>query len=490
MSTPPDLAANLDAVRARLDQAEQTHLLRFYDELSSTDQQALLTQIDALPLERLPSLIDTYVHGDGPSHAPSNIEPASFYPANPADPRRPWDRERFLRLGAETIARGKLAAFTVAGGQGSRLGYDGPKGCYPAGPVTGKPLFAFLASSILAAQDRYCPQGVTIPWYVMTSPINHDATVAFFAEHAHFGLRPDDIMFFPQGVLPSLDAETGKVLLAGKGAVAVNPDGHGGSLRALQTSGALDDMASRGVEHISYTQVDNPLARVIDPVFIGLHLAAEDSSAEMSTKIVRKAHAGEKVGVLCETDGAVRVIEYSDMPRELSDATDNTGQLRFAAGNIAIHLLGVDFVRALNADGQLALPLHRAIKKVPHVDLDSGSAVTPTEPNAVKLEAFVFDALPRAGKSLVYETERVEEFAPIKNAEGADSPATCHALQTERAARWLESAGFTVPRSADGKPGLTLELDPRDAFWPEDLAGRDALAATLTPGATLAIGAS
>jgi UDP-N-acetylglucosamine/UDP-N-acetylgalactosamine diphosphorylase len=229
-------------------------------------------------------------------------------------------------------------------------------------------------------------------------------------------------------------------------------------------------MRSRGIEHISYFQIDNPIVRAIDPVFLGLHAAAPDSSAEMSTKIVRKTDPSEKVGVVCRTERGTEVIEYSDMPVELSEARNADHTLRFCAGSIAIHAMSVAFVERLNAGG-FGLEYHRAVKKVPHVDLGTGEIVQPAAPNAVKLETFVFDALPLCRSVVVYETDRVEEFAPIKNAEGADSPATCAAIQTERAARWLSRAGVDVPRKADGTPDCVLEISPMTALWPEDLRG-------------------
>jgi UDP-N-acetylglucosamine/UDP-N-acetylgalactosamine diphosphorylase len=337
--------------------------------------------------------------------------------------------------------------------------------------VSEKPLFVCLAEWILAARERY---EAAIPWCVMTSPLNHDATVDFFRKHDWLGLGEEDVIIFNQGVMPSFERETGRVLLAAPDEPATNPDGHGGSLKALYESGAIDELAKRGVEHISYTQIDNPLVRVIDPVFLGLHATAEDSSAEMSSKMLAKTEPGEKVGVFCVQDGKLGMIEYSDLPEELAAQRDESGDLRFNAGNPAIHILGVQFVRKLNeSDGGFALPFHRAVKKVPHVDLDSGERVEPEKPNGVKLETFVFDALPLAEKPLVLETDRIDEFAPIKNASGKDSAATSAAIQTERAARWLESRGVSVPRSEDGSPECVLEISPLTATRPEELGEAD-----------------
>jgi UDP-N-acetylglucosamine/UDP-N-acetylgalactosamine diphosphorylase len=233
-------------------------------------------------------------------------------------------------------------------------------------------------------------------------------------------------------------------------------------------------MKKRGVEHISYFQVDNPLVNVVDPVFLGLHAGAEHSSAQMSTKVVRKTDPAEKVGVLAKAGDKVAVIEYSDLPEELAEELAPDGTLAYSAGNIAIHAISVAFVEQLNTSaGGFGLPFHRAEKKVPCVKLDSGEAFEPTEPNGIKLETFVFDAIPMAEKSLVMETLRIEEFAPIKNAQGNDSPESSRLLQTARAAGWLEANGVTVPRRPDGAPDCILEISPLTATCPEDLAGKD-----------------
>lgn len=476
-----------DDLRARLESIGQAHLLNFFDELAEGERRSLIDEISAIDLERLPNLIETYV-ANKPSFAPSGAcEPVPYYPNDPASPVRAWDREKHRAIGEDLLRAGKVAAFVVAGGQGSRLGYDGPKGKFPGGAVSKKPLFQMLAEWIVASREAY---GCAIPWYVMTSPLNHDETVAFFEEHDRFGLPAGDVSFFQQGTLPSIDMTSGRVLLKSKSSLATNPDGHGGSLKALYASGSIDEMISRGIEHISYVQVDNPLSRVIDPVFIGLHAGAEDSSGEMSTKMVPKREPGEKVGVLCHVDRKTQVIEYSDLSDDLVQQRDEHGNLRYRAGNIAIHMIGVDFVHRLNTQGDgFALPLHRAEKKVACIDPQTGASIQPDSPNAVKLETFVFDALPMCESSIVYETDRVDEFAPIKNAEGNDSPASSARIQTERAARWLESAGVTIPRDASGEPKCTLEISPLFARTPEELASKKGeLPGSIESGSSHAIG--
>lgn len=478
------------AIRARLKAAGQEHVLRFADSLSDADTHALLRQAGSLDLESLPRLIGQYVARRPEVKVPTDLEPPHVYALDAGEAvrsGRPWDRDRARLAGDALLRAGRVAVFTVAGGQGTRLGYDGPKGCYPGGAVTEKPLFACLADWVLAARERF---GCAMPWYIMTSPLNHEQTTSYFESRRWFGLPKSDVMFFQQGVMPSLSMGDGRLLLSGRSEIATNPDGHGGSLRALHSSGALRDMRERGVEHISYTQIDNPIVRAVDPIFLGLHAGAPDSSAEMSSKMVAKAGPGEKVGVFCRSGGRTMVIEYSDMPAELSGATNADGSLRFNAGSIAVHVISRAFVEGLNesAGGEgFRLPYHRADKKVPHIDVATGERVEPTTPNAVKLEAFVFDAIPLAERSIVVETSRVEEFAPIKNAEGVDSPATSREVQTERAARWLEAAGVAVPRDSAGRPDCVLEISARTAMFAEDLAGREGLPKAIERGQRLAL---
>jgi UDP-N-acetylglucosamine/UDP-N-acetylgalactosamine diphosphorylase len=463
----------VEEARERLDSVGQGHVLAWWDGLDQARRAALLAQIAAMEIESLPGLVERYVKHKPAFALPAGVMPARYYPFDPASRVRPYDAAWYSAAGQALLAAGKIGAFVVAGGQGTRLGYDGPKGCYPCTPVTGASLFEVFARQILAAQRRF---GREIPWYVMTSPLNHEATASFFRRNNHFGLSPGDVMFFQQGVMPSFDIATGRLLMASKHEIATNPDGHGGSLKALAVSGALSDMKKRGIEHVSYFQVDNPLVRAVDPVFLGLHASAADSSGQMSSKMVPKAYAEEKLGVFCAVPGPagerIEVIEYSDLPAELARERLADGSLRFNAGSIALHAIGVSFIDRLNNDPAFSLPYHRAEKKVPCIDPKTGAAVEPASPNGVKLERFVFDALAFCDRSVVYETSRDEEFAPIKNASGVDSPESSKLLQTARAARWLEGAGVRVPRKPDGSPDCVIEVSPLTASSREELRGR------------------
>jgi UDP-N-acetylglucosamine/UDP-N-acetylgalactosamine diphosphorylase len=455
-----------EQIRSRLEKVGQTHLLKFEHELGETQRQQLLRQIMELDLDALPALIRDYVLAKPKFELPSSIEPAPYYPFDGHSGKRSWSKAHFREEGEKLLRAGKVGAFVVAGGQGSRLGFEGPKGCFAAGVLTGKTLFQLFAEQIQNASKRY---GVHVPWYIMTSPLNHAATVGFFEEHSYFGLGRNDVLFFPQGVMPSLDIRDGKILMASKGEVATNPDGHGGSIKALAVSGAVADMKRRGLKHVSYFQVDNPHVKILDPVFIGLHAGATDSSGEMSSKMIPKASPEEKVGMFCKVGGKIEVIEYSDLPASLQQERLNDGSLRFIAGSIAIHMIAVEFIERMAQDPRFALPYHRAEKKIPCIDMETGELISPTANNGVKLERFVFDALGMCRSSIVYETDRVEEFAPIKNATGTDSVETCNALQTLRAARWLASRGVDVARKADGSPDAVIEISPLTATDAADL---------------------
>jgi UDP-N-acetylglucosamine/UDP-N-acetylgalactosamine diphosphorylase len=441
----------------------QQHLLGFYENLDENAQKALLDQIDALDFDSIPAWIEKYVKGEYSLDIPENLAPSPYFPAlaTDTDTRARYDQAK--ALGADLISQGKVAAFVVAGGQGTRLGFDGPKGDYPTSPIKNKTLFQLFAEQIKAVSKKY---SAPIPWYIMTSPLNYSQTVDSFEKSDYFGLDKADVIFFQQGTLPNF-AFDGKVLLANKGEIATSPDGHGGSLKALHDSGAIEDMKKRGIEQISYFQVDNPLVKAVDPLFIGLHAQA---NAGMSSKTVIKANPTEKVGNFCLADGKVTVIEYSDLADEQANKTNPDGSLVFELGSIAIHLISRAFVEDLNA-GRFSLPIHKAVKKIPCLGA-AGNHVNPTEPNGVKLETFVFDALPLSSESIILETLRSEEFAPVKNATGVDSVEVTKKMMTQRAANWLEAAGIEIPKNPDGSIDCTIEMASSFALDADDVIAK------------------
>jgi UDP-N-acetylglucosamine/UDP-N-acetylgalactosamine diphosphorylase len=448
----------------RLAAARQGHLAAALDRLDGPARERLREQIEALDLDLIGRLVDDLVGGEAAGGL-GRVEPLAAedvirLPRGEADRAR---RREAREAGERALAGGRVAAVLLAGGQGTRLGFDGPKGAFPSSPMTGTTLFAHHAAKIAALRERH---GAPLPWYVLTSPQNDDATRAFFAEHGHFGLDPGSVRFVVQGTLPAVDREDGTILLEAPDRLALSPDGHGGLLSALRASGALDEMAAEGAETIFTFQVDNPLLSVCRADFVGHHVGA---GADMSSMVVPKLGPEEKMGVIARIDGRTGVVEYSDLPDELAEQRDDDGELAYWAGSIAVHCLEVAFVRDLT-EGGLQLPYHRAVKAVPHVD-GEGRQVDPDAPNAVKFETFLFDALPAARRAVTVEVRREDEFSPIKNAEGADSPATARRDLNRMYARWLEGAGVEVPRGDDGEP-VDLEIDPRYALDAEELAER------------------
>ena len=441
--------------------AGQEHVFRWWSELADGQRQRLLRQVANIDFDLVSELAATYLDAV-PEDFNGSIEPADVV-SLPHTEEQFAERRRMAALGGDLISMGQVALFIVAGGQGSRLDYDPPKGTFPISPITAKSLFHVFAEKVAALSRRH---NVTIPLCVMTSISNNEATSEFFRMHDYFGLGEENVIFAVQEMLPSLDF-SGKMILKQKDELFLNPTGHGGAIKALKTSGALDDMRRRGIKYISYHQVDNPLVRSIDPVFIGYHAAA---GAEMSLKVLQKRDPEEKLGVAGILDGKLTVIEYSDLPRKLKHEWRPDGSLRYGAGNIAVHILNVDFVERLNQAG-CNLPWHVARKAVPFVD-DSGKPAAPTEPNAVKFETFVFDALQFARAAVTLETEREEEFAPLKNSEGLDSPRSAEQALTNCYGRWLRQAGVEVPLNDNGDVDGKIEISPLFALDAEELVAK------------------
>jgi UDP-N-acetylglucosamine/UDP-N-acetylgalactosamine diphosphorylase len=436
----------------KFQQAGQGQVFAFFGQASPEEQRRLLDEAAEIDLGEIARLTQTLLARGGATVNLDGLAPAPYEPR----PEHGGDAAAWVqaRAAGEAVLRaGRVAAFTVAGGQGTRLGYDGPKGTFPVTPVKAKPLFQVFAEKILAAGRRY---GRPLHWFIMTSHANHAATEAFFAEHRFFGLDRERVHFFRQGRMPAVNFG-GKILLETKSSLALSPDGHGGALRALQRSGALDLMQREGVDTLSYFQVDNPLVRCIDPAFLGWHHLR---GSEMSSKMVAKAYAEEKVGVFCAQAGRLTVVEYSDLPLALQHEKDAAGKLRYVAGSIAIHVLDREFVRRMAGGGEgVALPFHRADKKIPTLDA-AGAPLRPDKPNGVKFELFVFDAVPFARAPLVIETLRADEFSPVKNADGADSPLTCRNDQLRQFARWLRAEGAAPATDPTGLPAFPLEVSP------------------------------
>ncbi len=445
-SVPPDL-------RESLHQHGQDHVLAGYDALPEAQQQELLASLQALNLGELKNL---YAQREDKFQLPAR-ESVAALPRPDCDERQ---RREYRGLAETAFRAGQVAFLVVAGGQGTRLGFTQPKGMFPIGPVSQKSLFQFHAEKILALRQRY---GAAIPLLVMTSPATDADTRRYFAEQKNFGLPADDVWFFRQGMMPALDLQTGKLLMAAPGKLALSPNGHGGTLAGLADSGLLARLRDTGVDTIYYFQVDNPLTNLADHVFLGQHLAQQ---AEVSSKVLPKRDPLEKVGNFALVDGRCSMIEYSDLPKEWAHETDADRQLRFWAGNPAIHLFDTRFLQRLASVAQ-SLPWHAAKKKVAYCNTH-GETVTPDTENAVKFERFIFDVLPLAERWTVLATDRADEFAPVKNAEGDDSPDTAKQALSDLGKRWLRQHGVEV----DLSPDVLVEISPLFALDACDLSGK------------------
>ncbi|HAP00060.1 MAG TPA: UDP-N-acetylglucosamine pyrophosphorylase [Fibrobacteres bacterium] len=441
---------DLDRLRSLTARHGQEHLLRFWDALDAAQRAQLAQDIGAIDFDLMARLHRDLLQNPSPIHTSEKIKPLEGSSLTSAT------RASMTEAGMKALREGKAAAFLVAGGQGTRLGHEGPKGTFDIGLPSGKSLFQLQAERLLKL-SKDC--GKTVPWYIMTSRDNHAATTAFFEVNHFFGLNRNDVMFFSQAELPVLDSN-GKVLLAEKGRVSLGPNGNGGCFPALKSSGALEDMKRRGVEWVFTYSVDNALVKVCDPAFIGFTLA---SNLPAASKAVAKSGPSERVGVFCLRNDGPSVIEYSEMTPEMCAEKNAQGRLVYGAGNVAMHLFRRDFLEA-HADS--SLPYHLARKKIPYVDT-LGNVVSPTEPNASKFELFMFDLFPQAPGMAVLEVERTEEFAPVKNptTAGVDSPATARKLMLDLHRRWASSAGF----SEQELEGVEVEVSPLASYAGEGL---------------------
>jgi UDP-N-acetylglucosamine/UDP-N-acetylgalactosamine diphosphorylase len=435
-----------DQLISRVHEFGQDHVFENWEACSETERKALMEDLSSVDFESIGRLFSSAGAAESSS---ADFVPAPFVPVSASD----GSLASVKASGENYIRSGKCAAFVVAGGQGSRLGFDGPKGAFEVSAVKSKSLFRIHAEKIAAYGKKY---GVRIPFLVMTSDMNYGQTLEHFEQNGWFGLDRSGVFLFKQNMIPSLDTN-GKLIMASRCSIFKNPDGHGGSLTALATSGVLAEMKKIGIETISYFQVDNPLVPIIDPVFIGRYLAAK---AQVSSKIVRKAGPDEKVGVFVRyANGRDGVVEYSDLSRDRIEMRDSGGSLCYTAANIAIHLFDLSFIERLTEGKDISLPYHVAKKKIKRY-----SAGAVSEIDGYKFEKFVFDAIPAAERSLVVEVVREEEFAPVKNASGTDSLETSRDLMNRLFRKWLTSRGVIIPSEVK-----TIEISPLTALGPEDI---------------------
>ncbi|HEX3726539.1 MAG TPA: UTP--glucose-1-phosphate uridylyltransferase, partial [Pirellulales bacterium] len=397
-----------DHLRSLLMPFGQEHVLAFWDELDAARQDALAAQITSLRLQEIDGLFRSVTVGENWTELARRALPP---PAVRLHGRQhSISPQQALDRGQQALAQGHVGAILVAGGQGTRLGFDFPKGMFPIGPVSGASLFQMLIEKIVA---RSQVSGMRIPLYLMTSPATHDPTLEYLRANENFGLPQDDLKVFCQGTMPAVDAASGRLLLASKHELALSPDGHGGMLAALCSSGCLADMRARDLRQLFYCQVDNPLVEMCGPDFLGYHLL---SHAEISTQVVAKRTSRDKVGNVVSIDGKLQIIEYSDLnplADEIVERQSADGTPVFWAGNTAIHVFELTMLERL-AHSATALPFHVARKAVSHVE-PSGEVIEPATPNAIKFERFIFDLLPAARQAIVVEVDEERAFAPVKN---------------------------------------------------------------------------
>jgi UDP-N-acetylglucosamine/UDP-N-acetylgalactosamine diphosphorylase len=419
----------------------QYHILDHYQRLDLDQKRDFLAGLAGLDLGRAFQLYREFSEEKTFAASPPDIEPAPIIPV-PQTPEEKVRRGEIYRFGESLIQGGQVAVMIVAGGQGTRLGFSGPKGHFPISPVRNKPLFQLFAEAIRTLSLRY---RAVIPLLIMTSQETQVQTREFFEGNRFFGLEEAQVHFFNQATLPTLTPQ-GKLILKDARRLLTNPDGHGGSLKALYGSGLLQFLKDEGYTELFYCQVDNPLVKIADPVFLGYHRLEK---ADVSTKVVRRQNLEEKVGIYVRAKGRPAVIEYSDLPLEDYRALDGKGNILYWAGNIGIHVFSLAFVEALNRQG-FALPYHRAIKDVGGIGPDGREA----RMTAWKFETFVFDSIPLAEKSFCLEVKREEEFAPVKNQTGIDSPETSREAMNRLFRSWLREAGSEVA------PGVQVEISP------------------------------
>jgi UDP-N-acetylglucosamine/UDP-N-acetylgalactosamine diphosphorylase len=455
-----------DQLQAILRPHGQEHLLAFWDQLDDAERRSLAEQIEAIDFSLIRRLYQSRAEQDDVRQLAARAAPPPAFRLHAAE--NPFTPQQAHGRAEEALGAGQLGVILVAGGQGTRLGFDHPKGMFPIGPLSGKTLFQIHVEKIAAAARRYA---VRIPLYLMTSPATHDETVAFFAAEQRFGLPADDLFIFRQGTMPAVDAQSGRVLLEAPGQIAASPDGHGGTLAALLRSGALDDIERRDIRHLFYLQVDNPLVDICGREFVGYHLLA---GSEFSTQVVAKRDPLDRVGNVVQVDGHLMVIEYSDLPDGDAQRRNADGSLAIWAGSIAVHVMDVAFLRRLAGSAD-ALPFHIAQKLVRALDVEEKDA-EPRQASAIKFERFIFDLMPQARHAIVVEVDQARAFAPLKNAPGAkaDTPDAVRAQMAALGRAWLRRAGAEI---GDDIP---VEISPLFAL---DV---DELAAKIQPGTRIA----
>lgn len=406
---------NYEEAKTKLEKGNQKHLLKFYDNMTKENQEKLLKQIEKLDLDQIEKLYDA-IKNPIEEKKEVKVEPIEY-----VDKAKLNEAElaEYIKIGNEALSSGKIAAVTMAGGQGTRLGHKGPKGTFDLGLKSHKTLFEIICDTLKKVQKE---NGITIPWYIMTSEENNAVTEEFFKKNEYFGYSKEAISFFKQGQYPMLDTN-GKILLDENGLIKEAADGHGGVYIAMLKNNIIEDMKKRGVKWVVVGGIDNVLVKMFDPVFIGLYLKEGYPSA---SKSVVKSYPEEKVGVFCKKNGKPSIIEYTELSEEMAHDRDENGELKYGESNIIVHIFELETMEVISKN---ILPYHPAFKKANYMD-ENGNIVIATEPNAYKFEAFIFDAFEQLDNMSILRVNREEEFAPVKNSDekGVDCPKTAREL--------------------------------------------------------------
>ena len=393
---------------------DQEQLLSAYSRISDeSEKQEFLNKILTIDFKQISDIYKDNV-ASKVEFTDENVEPIDFVDKYKLSKE---EYEKYEKIGIEKIKSGKLAVVTMAGGQGTRLGHKGPKGTFDLGLDSHKSIFEILTDTINEAKNKY---GVNIPWYIMTSEDNDAETQEFFNKNNYFGYPKEYVSFFKQGKLPMVNEE-GKILIDEHGKIKEASDGHGGIFQSMRKDGVLFDLKSRNIEWVFIGGVDNVLVKPVDPILIGL---ACDRGVEAAGKSIIKASPSEKVGVFCKHNGKPSVIEYSEISQEMAEETTADGELKYAESHILCNLFSVNAIDKISTE---KLPYHKAHKKATYID-ENGKVIVPDKPNAYKFEAFLFDAFESLNDIIVLRVKREEEFAPVKNKEGQDSPETARKL--------------------------------------------------------------
>ena len=401
-----------EKIKEKLIKYNQEQLLVNYENMNNEDKEKLLKEIDNIDFNLMKNL-----YKNAQKELDFKDEKIESIDCTEKDRMPKEEKEKYDKIGTDKIKSGKLAVVTMAGGQGTRLGHSGPKGTYTLNVGKEMSLFEILCKTLKEAKEKY---GVYVHWYIMTSNQNNKETVEFFEKNNYFNYPKEKVTFFIQGELPMVGLD-GKLLVDENGFVKLASDGHGGVFESMDKSGVLDQMKNEGIEWVFVGGVDNVLVKMVDNTLIGL---AESKNCLAAGKSLIKANAKEKVGVFCKRDGKPSVIEYSEISDELAELEDKNGELVYSESHILCNMFNIKRLEMISKN---KLPYHVAKKKANYMN-EKGEIITAKEPNAYKFESFIFDAFTSLDSMVIMRVKREEEFAPVKNAEGVDSPETATKL--------------------------------------------------------------